>query len=182
MIWIDITQCYWSLQDGNETSTWLDAHLTPTGEAQAVKAHDFWASLIKDQHIPFPEIYYVSPLRRCLATAFLTFNNLPLPSSHPFKPIIKELFREVIGAHTCDKRSSKTIIHKEYPDFVFEKGFVEEDELFRAELRETDEAHDQRSKKALDGVFGKGEDGEGKTWVSLSSHSGMISSLLRGMC
>lgn len=63
---------------------------------------------------------------------------------------------------------------------TFEEGFKEHDELFRSELRETDEAHDQRSKHALDGVFGKGEDGEGKTWVSLSSHSGAIASLLRG--
>lgn len=94
---------------------------------------------------------------------------------------MKELFREVIGAHTCDQRSTRSVIEKEWPDVVFEQGFREDDELFKSEWRESNDAHDQRSRKALDGVFGKGEDGEGKSWVSLSSHSGAIASLLRGM-
>lgn len=88
----------------------------------------------------------------------------------------------MIGAHTCDERSSKSVIKKEWPDVVFERGFREKDELFKSEWRESDDAHDQRSRKALDGVFGKGEDGEGKSWISLSSHSGAIASLLRGSC
>lgn len=82
----------------------------------------------------------------------------------------------MIGAHTCDKRSPKSIIAKEFPGFVFEEGFVEEDPLFSATLRETDEAQDQRTKVVLDDVFRN----DAKTWISLSSHSGEISSLLRG--
>ena len=112
----DRIQCYWSLQDGNETSTWADALLTPVGEGQAKKANDFWRSQMKDQKIPTPESYYTSPLLRCLATASITFSGLDLPKEHPFIPTIKENLREVIGAHTCDRRSSKTVIHSHYLD------------------------------------------------------------------
>lgn len=53
---------------------------------------------------------------------------------------------------------------------------MEEDPLFSATLRETGRAQDQRTKVVLDDVFTN----DGKTWISLSSHSGEISSLLRG--
>jgi broad specificity phosphatase PhoE len=91
-------QCYWSLQDGNDTSTWADALLTPKGEAQAQKANKFWQSLIEAQKIQTPQSYYTSPLLRCMATASITFSGLDLPEDRPFKPLIKELIREAIGA------------------------------------------------------------------------------------
>src|SRR6266536_427228 len=97
------SKCYWSLQDGNETSNWVDALLTPAGIAEAEKANKFWASLLKSQKIPAPESYYSSPMRRCCATASVTFTGLDLPKGRPFIPTVKELFREVNGAHTCDK-------------------------------------------------------------------------------
>jgi broad specificity phosphatase PhoE len=167
--------CYWSLQDGNETVTWADAHLTATGVAQAQKAHKFWASQIKDQKIPTPESYYSSPLTRCMETAKNTFSGLDLPSRHPFVPTIKELFREAIGAHTCDRRSSKTAIHQNFPTYLFEEGFKEEDPLWDPLLRETDSAQDARSKIVLDDVFSSDD----ATYLSVSSHSGEIGSLLR---
>ena len=135
--------CYWSLLDGNNTSTWSDAHLTPVGEAQARKAQGFWSSLISKGKIPTPESYYVSPLIRCCETAKLTFEGLDL-GNRPFKPVIKEGFREAIGAHTCDRRSTKSEIGKAFPGFVFEKGFVEEDPLWKSDLRETDSSQDVR--------------------------------------
>ncbi|EPE29330.1 Phosphoglycerate mutase-like protein [Glarea lozoyensis ATCC 20868] len=167
--------CYWSLQDGNETSTWADALLTSIGEAQAQKANKFWQSLIETQKIQTPQSYYTSPLLRCMATASITFSGLDLPRDRPFKPLIKELIREAIGAHTCDRRSSKSVIHGHYPDWPFEEGFAEEDPLWDAELRESDEAMDIRLRKALDEVFGTDEN----TWISISSHSGAIGSTLR---
>jgi broad specificity phosphatase PhoE len=169
-------QCYWSLQDGNETSTWSDALLTQVGEAQAQKANHFWRSLIDTQKIQTPQSYYTSPLLRCMATASITFSGLPLPKSRPFKPLIKELIREAIGAHTCDRRSSKSIIHEHYPDWPFEDGFAEDDPLWDAELRESDEAIDRRLREGLDEIFGTDEN----TWISISSHSGAIASMLRG--
>jgi broad specificity phosphatase PhoE len=169
-------QCYWSLQDGNETATWSDALLTPVGEAQAQKANHFWSSLIDTQKIQTPQSYYTSPLLRCMATASITFFGLPLPEDRPFKPLIKELIREAIGAHTCDRRSSKTIIHEHYPDWPFEVGFAEEDPLWDAELRESNEAMSRRLREGLDEIFGSDEN----TWISISSHSGAIGSILRG--
>jgi broad specificity phosphatase PhoE len=168
--------CYWSLQPGNATSSWSDALLTPVGEAQALKANAFWRLLISQQKIPCPEVYYASPLSRCLATANLTFSGLDLPEDRPFIPLIKEKFRETNGVHTCDRRSSKTIIHTHYPNWPIEDGFSEEDELWDPVLRESDLAQDQRAKEVFDDVFEKEE----RTWISVSSHSGQIAAALRG--
>ncbi|KAI9048773.1 hypothetical protein LZ554_007604 [Drepanopeziza brunnea f. sp. 'monogermtubi'] len=171
----DAWNCHWSLQDGNSTSTWADALLTPTGEGQALKANAFWRSLIADQKVPTPQSYYASPLMRCLATANLTFSGLDLPKDHPFIPTIKEGLREVNGAHTCDRRSRKSVIRAKYPDWPFEEGFTEEDVLWKANLRETDNAIDQRTLAVLDDVFASDK----STYISISAHSGEIGSMLR---
>ncbi len=81
----------WSLLPGNGTVNWTDAQLTPVGIEQAKIAYNFWKSGIKEQQIPAPESYYVSPLYRCLATADITFSDLELPPDRPFRPIIKEV-------------------------------------------------------------------------------------------
>lgn len=99
---------------------------------------------MKTQHIPVPERYYSSPLDRCLATANITFSSLQLPAHQPFIPAVKELLREVIGIHTCDRRSNKNYIHRNFPAYTFELGFTEEDELWRPDVRETHSVHDVR--------------------------------------
>ncbi|TVY65628.1 putative phosphoglycerate mutase [Lachnellula suecica] len=167
--------CYWSLKDGNGTIKWSDALLTSSGIAQAEKANTFWRSQISTQKIPTPESYYTSPLLRCLATANITFSGLELPKDRPFVPMIKELFREALGVHTCDRRSSKAVIHEHYPNWPFETNFEEDDPLWDAELRETNEAMDIRLKEALDDVFTNDKN----TYLSISSHSGAIGSILR---
>ncbi|PSS27231.1 hypothetical protein M430DRAFT_46334 [Amorphotheca resinae ATCC 22711] len=167
--------CYWSTKDGNDTVTWADAHLTPAGILQALKANTFWAQMISTQKIPTPESYYASPLTRCLQTAFHTFSNLSLPADRPFIPQIKELFREEIGVHTCDRRSSKSYIQQHYPTCTFEDGFAEEDPLWTPDVRETADAQDARTKTVLDDVFGN----DTNTYISISSHSGEIASILR---
>ena len=137
-------QCYWALKDGNGTSTWADAHLTSEGIAQAVKANKFWTKMITEQKITTPESYYSSPLYRCLDTAKITFTGIKTDDRHPFVPTIKELFREGIGRHTCDRRSSKTYIEESFPGWKFEKGFTEADELWDPVLRESNSAQDAR--------------------------------------
>lgn len=156
--------------------TWADALLTPTGSAQALHAHAFWSTMLRTQGLPAPESYYTSPLSRCMQTAALTFDGLELPSDRPFDPVIKERLREVLGVHTCDRRSSRSHIHEMYPAWAFEKGFTEEDTLWDPEVRESPEAQDVRTLALLDDVFGSDE----KTYISFSSHSGEIGSLLRG--
>ena len=130
--------CYWSLRDGNETSTWADAKLTPTGIAQAGVAHDFWARALKPEIGGLaPQSYYVSPLARCLQTAEKTFDGLDVPADRPFRPTVKELLRETLGVHTCDRRSSRSWIAENYPAWGIEKGFAEEDPLWEADVRES---------------------------------------------
>jgi broad specificity phosphatase PhoE len=170
------SQCYYSKLDGNGTVVWADAHLTPNGVVQAQKAHAFWSSRIQVQKIPTPQSYYTRPLSRCLQTANITFSRLQLPSRHPFIPEVKELFREGISGHTCDRRSSKTYIHENFPSYRIEDGFTEIDELWVALHGETDVGEDIRSKKVLDRVFGADDN----TWISITSHSGEIASILRG--
>lgn len=167
--------CYWSLLQGNGSVTWADAHLTKTGITQALKANAFWLSRIQSQKIPTPQSYYVSPLSRCLATANLTFSGLPLPAKHPFLPTIKEKLREGISEHTCDHRSNKTYIHNMFPAWNIEPGFTEYDELWTGVTSETDSAQDLRSKQVLDDIFSS----DCSTWLSFTSHSGEIASILR---
>ena len=170
--------CYYSERDGNSTITWSDARLSPLGVTQALAVNHFWAGEIANQKIPRPQSYYTSPLTRCLQTANLTFAGLDLQPQHPFIPEVKELFREGISGHTCDRRRSKTYIHSLFPTYRIEPGFTENDELWEALHGETNTDQDIRSKRVLDEVFST----DRSTYVSITSHSGEIASLLRGKC
>lgn len=170
--------CYYSLLDGNATVQWADARITPLGVTQALTVNRFWKTEIEIQKIPTPESYYTSPLTRCLQTAELTFNGLDLPHKHPFVPEVKELFREGISGHTCDRRGSKTYIQNSFPKYKIEPGFTENDELFEELHAETPTDQDIRSKTVLNQVFST----DRSTYISITSHSGEIASLLRGMC
>ncbi|KKK22363.1 hypothetical protein P175DRAFT_067575 [Aspergillus ochraceoroseus IBT 24754] len=170
----ELWDCYWSLQDGDEHGNWVDARLTELGIAQAQIAHDAWEKQARHK-IPAPQSYYVSPLNRCLATASVTFKGLlGLPHTEPFRPIIKELLRETLGLHTCDSRSPKSAISAEYPDFQFESGFSEEDPLYDAKLRESNSARDARLRDLLLDIVAR----DGNTFLSLTAHSGAITSIL----
>ncbi|CAL5871042.1 uncharacterized protein PFLUO_LOCUS5286 [Penicillium psychrofluorescens] len=172
--------CYWAELDGNCTATWFDAALTTAGMGQALVAHNFWQKEINEQHIHTPDSYYVSPLKRTLQTANYTFTGLKLPhGSTPFVPLIKELFREGISIHTCDHRHSRSYIHELFPSWPIERGFTEKDELWNGVTAETSAAQDARSRKALESVFFSSTDPKQNTFVSVTSHSGEIASILR---
>jgi broad specificity phosphatase PhoE len=130
--------------------------------------------MITQQKAPLPQSYYSSPLLRCLATAYVTFSGLDHSEESPFIPTIKEMLREAIGVHTCDRRSSKSVIQQYYPNWKFEEGFAESDSLWVPDLRETDAARQPRARSAIDNIF----NGDKNAHISISSHSGMISSLL----
>lgn len=147
---------------------------------QALVAHNFWQKEINEQHIHTPDSYYVSPLKRTLQTANYTFTGLKLPhGSTPFVPLIKELFREGISIHTCDHRHSRSYIHELFPSWPIERGFTEKDELWNGVTAETSAAQDARSRKALESVFFSSTDPKQNTFVSVTSHSGEIASILR---
>ncbi|CAN9255093.1 unnamed protein product [Alternaria alternata] len=167
--------CYWSELDGNGTVTWADAQLTEPGIEQAKVVNTFWKHLIKDEKISPPETFYTSPLHRCLDTAKLNFEGVPLPRKNPFVPVVKEFLREGISAHTCDRRHSKSYIKKNFPGFKFEKGFAEEDPYWTDLFAEPRANQDARSKVVLDDIISNDD----STYISIISHSGEIGSLLR---
>ncbi|TKA72369.1 hypothetical protein B0A55_06544 [Friedmanniomyces simplex] len=173
---------HWSKLEGNGTITWDDAHLTGLGEQQARDAGRFLEQQFGEEVLmPVPGEWVVSPLTRCLETANLTWGGLELPGEDggegaEFKPAIKEMVREVTGVHTCDRRSTRTIIHATVPEWAIEDGFAEQDELWQADHREKWAEHDVRSRAFLDEVFAR-EDGS--EVMSVTAHSGTIASLLR---
>lgn len=161
--------------EGDSNGPWSDAHLTKTGTKQALAVHKFWKRQLIEAKTPAPEKYYTSPLYRCLETANLTFTGLELPDDQPYEPVVKELLREANGVHTCDRRSSLSFLRSSFPNFTFEPGFSEKDELWSVSHRETDGEIDARMKELLDDIF----ENDGSTFLSFTSHSGAICSLLR---
>ncbi|KAL8418287.1 hypothetical protein RB594_001772 [Gaeumannomyces avenae] len=169
--------CYWAERQGNATARWADAHLTPAGEAEAIKANAYYKDRYATQKMPFFESYYSSPLARCTATLNLTFAGIDFPEGRPFCPVIKEGFREGMTVHTCNWRSDRAQIAAQYPDWAFEPGFAEADKLWNPVDSETDAAKDVRAARVLDDVFRVDD----KTWLAVSSHSGQITSLLKAL-
>lgn len=164
--------CYWSTLKGNKTVTWADAHLTGIGKQQARDAHDTWKKTIADQGMKTPESFYVSPLDRAIETANITFTGVIEPSS--YKSTVKEMLREGNGIHTCDRRSTRTAISTRWPTYTIEKGFTENDELWRPDLRESISAITERLRGLLDDVFAH----DGNTWISITAHAGTTFALL----
>ncbi|KAK0255797.1 putative aminophospholipid-translocase [Friedmanniomyces endolithicus] len=167
--------CYWAELNGNATNEWFDADLTPNGIKQALIAHDFWAHEIAVQKIPYPQSYYTSPLTRCLKTANYTFAGLEFPKYYPFVPTVRELLREGISIHTCDHRRSRTYIHNLFPTWNIDPSLTEYDQIWNVVTAETNAAQDARSKIVLDSIFSSDD----HTWISITSHSGEIGSILR---
>ena len=77
--------------------------------------------------------------------------------------------------HTCDRRSNKTFIETLFPSFTFEPNFPENDPFWSGIVAETSAAQDSRSKRVLDDLFAH----DANSWLSITSHSGEIRSLLR---
>lgn len=97
----------------------------------------------------------------------------------------KQLLRETIGIHTCDRRSPKSTIHTLYPTYLFEPSFQPFDTLWSPIERETDPTLDIRVKRLLDDIFftttreDHDHDHNKNTFLSLTSHGGAIGGILR---
>ena len=163
-------QNHWSLLDGDGTVTWVDAHLVPEGIAQAEKLGQIWLNSVERSSVPVPQTLYCSPLARCLETCRLSL--LPLYASRKllFKPKVRELLRERLWDHTCDKRSPRSWIEQNYPEFDIEDGMTEEDLLWKPRETESLQQHAERKRKVLEEIF----EADDSQVISLTIHSGAI--------
>ncbi|EIM92820.1 phosphoglycerate mutase-like protein [Stereum hirsutum FP-91666 SS1] len=167
------TYRHWALLNGDDQITWgPDPILTPLGEEQARTAHAAWKTELANG-LTLPQKFYCSPMARALRTHTITFDGI-LPASDR-KTIILEDAREEYGEHTCDKRRSRAAIAADFPDFVFENGFADEDVLWTKE-RETKESAERRARNVLDRIFDADTDA---TYVSITAHGGIINAILR---
>ncbi|KAK4652333.1 putative phosphoglycerate mutase pmu1 [Podospora pseudocomata] len=168
----------WVMLNGDDNSTWFDSHLTLEGIRQAMTMNAFWQDAATKLKLPLPRRYYASPLARCLETCKLSFEGIELPPGQekpPFKPIIKELLRERLHFHTCDRRRNGTWIRENFPEFEFEEGFVDEDVYWKTEGRETLQEHAARTMALLEDVF----EHDDEQIISFSTHSGTIAALIK---
>jgi broad specificity phosphatase PhoE len=135
---------------------------------------EFWSKLVADDKVPLPGAIYTSPLSRCLETTKLVFQNVFVQNGAHFQPVIKELLRERLTDHTCDRRSSRTSMTESFPDYAFEADFSEEDRLWTGGKWETEEEHTARKQQALEDIFSN----DSNHFVALTTHSYAISAIL----
>lgn len=177
--------CYWSLLGTDGNITWgPDPLLTPLGEEQATANNVAWKEQIK-AGVPLPQILYSSPMRRSASTLQITWKDILLNKG--FKPIIKESYREVIGLHTCDERSNKTVLAETYRElgvynltpagWDFEPAFNEHDLLWDAVYQETAPQQTLRLRLILNELFAT----DPRTFISITAHSGVIAAFFRAI-
>ncbi|KAI1081436.1 phosphoglycerate mutase-like protein [Whalleya microplaca] len=164
---------HWSHLDGDGKVTWSNALLTEKGKRQAGALNEFWQESIEDLKLPTPQIYYTSPLARCLETTKIAYSGLDVPADRPFRPIVKEGLRERFGVHTCDRRSTRSWISTNYPEYDIEPSLTENDDLWKPDVRESESEVSTRVKTLLDDVFSESD----KTIVSFTAHSGLVRAL-----
>lgn len=160
---------YYSKLNGDGEIVWgPDPELTQLGKNQALENGKQWKKEIADGCQP-PTAWVVSPLSRSIDTLILTWGDKI--DLHRAQPIIKENIREMMGVHTCDKRSSKSIISAKYSSrgFQIEDGFAEEDIYWQPDYRESVAEHSIRVNKIFQYVF----DLDDQT-IGITSHSGSI--------
>ncbi|KAF7322223.1 F-box domain-containing protein [Mycena kentingensis (nom. inval.)] len=162
----------WAMLEGDGELTWgPDPSLTSLGECQATDVNALWHSELA-AGAPLPEKLYCSPLTRALQTQQITFAGIQTP-----RVVILENCREEYGAHTCDRRRSKTLIQQRFPEFDVEAGFAEEDKL-HTQVRETSQHVTRRAKLVLDHIFTHDVD---SVVISITAHGGIINGFLRAM-
>ena len=177
--------CYWAEQYGNGTITWVvlkftvfllqgpDALLTLKGINQALLANAAWKVQL-NASIPLPQKFLSSPLSRAASTLNLTWSDITFPFT---KPMFMENLRESIGLHTCDRRRTKQYLQNTYPDFTFENGFREEDELWGPVYEETFEQQIVRLRGVLDSIWKN----ETSTYISITAHGGTVAAVLANL-
>lgn len=154
--------------------TWVDAKLTEDGIGLARQLGHLWLEWAGTTGVPLPETLYTSPLARCLETTKLVYAPVMAKHERSFQPVVKELLRERLTNHTCDKRSTRLWITEHYPEYVLDQDFEMEDTLWRADRYETNDEHVARKRRLLEDIFANDK----STFLSLTTHSYAISAIL----
>ncbi|KAG8368551.1 hypothetical protein BUALT_Bualt15G0057300 [Buddleja alternifolia] len=167
---------------------YFDAHLTQLGWQQVdnLRKHVHSSGLIKKL-----DLVITSPLLRTIQTAVGVFggkgytdgmNTLPLMVANagnsgraaisslncpPFLAV--ELCREHLGVHPCDKRSSISEYEQLFPAVDFSMIESDDDSLWEADVRETNEAVGTRGIKFLNWLFTRQE-----KEIAIVTHSGFL--------
>ncbi|KAL9053662.1 MAG: hypothetical protein Q9162_004613 [Coniocarpon cinnabarinum] len=163
-----------SRHPGDAQFNWTDPQITTRGKVQTERNNAFMAQQLSEQKMPAPQSYYVSPLARTLDTAKKTFSTLDLPLDRPFRPVVKEDLRETHGIRMCDKRSSKTWISENFPNYRIEDGFPDDDLRWDANWRETPDDHRARTWRFMNEVF----ENDKSTYISFTAHIGSIRTIM----
>ncbi|KAG8968970.1 hypothetical protein FRC03_005236 [Tulasnella sp. 419] len=167
------TREYWSRLNGDGNITWgPDAELTDLGVLQAQEINARWKEELP-RSIPVPTKLFSSPLQRAARTLELSFQGIPTT-----KPLIMENLREVLGEHTCDKRSTRSYLEAAFPTFEIEASLTEDDELWRADERETEHHLNERVKRALDQILVTCLQ---DTYLAIFAHGGVIRAVFHAM-
>jgi broad specificity phosphatase PhoE len=145
------------------------------GIQQAKDLARFWADAVTKEKVPLPEMLYTSPLARCLETTRIVFSDLIEQSGRLFQPAVKELLRERLTDHTCDRRSTRTWIKSNYPSYIIEPGFAEEDTSWKPDRSEPTGEHVARKQTVLEDIFSS----DYSQFISLTIHSYAMSAILR---
>ncbi|KAK4121880.1 putative phosphoglycerate mutase [Parathielavia appendiculata] len=164
---------YWSHLEADGEMTWVDAKLTEDGSSLARHLGNLWVEW-DVLGVPLPETLYTSPLARCLETTKLVYEPVMAKHGRSLRPVVKELLRERLTNHTCDKRSSRSWIAKTYPEYVLDRGFEMMDTLWKKDRYETNDEHVARKRRLLEDIFANDK----STFVSLTTHSYAISAVL----
>ncbi|KAF9448758.1 phosphoglycerate mutase-like protein [Macrolepiota fuliginosa MF-IS2] len=176
------TKCWdaeMSKKYGDNEITWgPDPELTPIGINQAIEAKHGWEAELPFR-ITLPDKLYSSPLTRAADTLHITFEGTVLGDVEDKRTVVVlENCREENGVHTCDKRRTRSYIHKRFPNCEFEDGFEEEDELWDTDLRETKAEVAKRARNVLDYIF---EKDPSSTYISVTAHGGIINGFLQAI-
>lgn len=121
--------------------TWgPDPQLTPLGEGQAREACSIWNLLLDEKNSdppPLPTMFFSSPLIRSAKTLELSFAGLEKKVGAIFSPMILECIREDFKwRHTCDERSTRSVIAKEWESkgWEIDENMDEVDTLFAVSI------------------------------------------------
>ncbi|KAI1876927.1 uncharacterized protein JN550_000999 [Neoarthrinium moseri] len=166
---------YWAHLEGDGKVIWLDARAVDSGIVEAQRLAQFWIDGVQNDDMPLPGTLYTSPLARCLETTRLVYAPVFKSQQRSLQPVVKELLRERLTGHTCDKRSTRSWIAKAFPECQIEPGFAESDSLWRADYLETPEDHVARKRELLEEIFSNDD----SPFISLTTHSYAISAILK---